>query len=269
VFVTNWRWTEKADTEGTFWIPGNDEPFYVRLQHDPREGIGMHLYDVRQSVRSPGSSPPIPSNSALFGVLPGGVPASATGFFATKSLTTGFPPAATTTLDGFCQSLLIGLHLENDDLLTADGFGAELRGLDTTLTGAAGEPGLLNPHAGGGVGPTADGEWRDFVLPDGAKLTLHAGERGSTGFRRTTTEVHASLFVAAPEVVSSVLLEERYLEPLREFVTFCRRATTYVEALRFAGGEAGSDVPILRRPYPYPRQPQRDDYRLGLNLARV
>ena len=80
----------------------------------------------------------------------------------------------------------------------------------------------------------AHGEWRDFVLSDRAKLTLHVGERRSTSFRGTTTKVHASLFVAAPEALPSIVLEERYLEPIREFVTFSRRAVSFVEALSFA-----------------------------------
>jgi hypothetical protein len=110
------------------------------------------------------------------------------------------------------------------------------------------------------------GEAREFALPDGAKLSVHAGETGSYSYRVTRTEVSAGVSVAAPAPAEAEELERKYLEPLREFVTFCTRRPSYVQALKLGDNHG---VNVLRRPLPYPRQPQPDQYRLGLNLARV
>jgi len=265
--MTDYAWDEDMDAEGWFWLAGSEERFYGRLDHDAREGPRLHFYDVPGGGWGSGE-PPLMPDSRILGELPGGVSVTLDSFNPTNWRSTGIDPI-TRTVDGFAQSVLVGCHLQDDEPLVADGFGASLHGLEATLTGALGEPGLLNPHGGRTVGAMAEGEWKQFELPDGAKLNFQVGESHSTGYRVTHTEVHAGLSVAVPAALEAEDIEQRYLEPVREFVIFCTRRPSYVQTLAFQLGEDYPGVKVLRRPWPYPRQPYREQYRLGLNLARV
>ena len=260
-------WDEEAEFEGWFWLLGADERFYGRLTHQPDEGSGLHFFDVPgPDIRS--REPALPIDSRLLGELAGGRPLTLDGFFPANWSQTGFNNP-TTTIDGFAESVLLDCHLDADEPLLADSFGAALYGLEPTLNGAHGEPGLLNPHGGRKIGNLAEGESRQVQLPDGAILLVHSGEQGSLSPGVSHTEVRAELNITVASVGRADQLEQRYLEPLREFIIFSTRRTSYVRSLRFGAQANQAEVTVLRQPWPYPRRPLKNQYRLGLNLGRV
>jgi hypothetical protein len=265
--VANYDWDEQTEIEGRFWVPGSAERFYGRLNHDPRDGSKVHFYDVPAGDPSSRDSG-LAVDSRVFGELTGRLPVTLDGFFPIQWTATGLP-AATTAIDGMAQSVVFGRHLPEAEELTAHGFSARLHGLEATLNGAHGEGGLLNPHRGSEPRQFSSGDSRQIDLPDGAALTLHSGEAGSVSPGVTHTEVRSSIHVSVPTALQSSKLESTYLDPIRDFVIFCTRRLSYVRSLTFHDQQGYNGIPVLKQPWPYPRLLPGNQYRLGLNLARV
>jgi hypothetical protein len=211
----------------------------------------------------------MPWGACVLGELAGGQPVTLYPFYPTQVQTTGFQPT-TTTVDGFAGTMFIGTHIQPEASLEADTLGASLHDLDATAMGVIADKGLLNPHAGSHAGTFTGGESREFLLPDGGILVLHAGESGTTGAGGLHVETHAGMHVTAPSAMATDELERKYLEPIRELVVLCTRRPSYVQTVSFgSSSDPRSQIAVLRRPWPSPSTRANRQQQLGLNLARV
>lgn len=259
--MTLWAWDEAGELEANFWLPGEEHPFYGRLSHSREAGPRLHLFDcVDLSSQDLGS--PLPPGTRLFGERPGGLQLTIEGFTATTWTRHGLE-GRHTTADGWIDSVLEGRHTEEDfptSVLTAT-----LYGLTEALVGGETDRSVLDPHKEGGKYSSGDSVSVD--VPSGVQILFYAGTRPTLTYLSEQRDVHSSVQISAAEPMLAGDLEQGFLAPVRELISFATHRPSYVTSLGFHEVDPSNGVSVLRRPWPLPVRDPGKLYRLALNLG--
>lgn len=259
------RWDEDGEVEGWFRFAGQVEECYGKLTHTRDHGSSVHLFDcpLEDGLRGP----VFPSDRLFVRTLGDEsltVAGLKLGHWSTAGIGNGW------VLDLFAEEVIVGSHVESDDLIERRGFVATMYGLDDMLAGGLTDWSWLNPKKElDGRVSSETGEHRTIELTDECRLMLRTG----TGLKRTSrheqvfrTTATMQVDVDAPRDIAE--LEREYLEPMRELASFCVRRPASVRSLSFFDEEP-RNFQIVRRFWPQIPLGQKQPYRLTLNLAQV
>lgn len=260
------KWDEAGDVEGWFRFAGEEDECYGKLTHTRDQGTSVHLFGCKleESLRGPA----LPSDRLLVRTLGSG---RLTVVGLTLTHWRGASGSDGWVLDLFADEVVVGVHVEPDDIVKRSGFVAAMHGLENMLAGGLSDRGWLDPKKESeGRISSETGEHRTIELAEDCRLMLRSG----TGLKRMSrheevfsTTATMQLDVDTPRDI--VDLERDYLEPMRELATFCSRRPASVRSLSFFGDATPTMLQIVRRFWPQIPPDQSQPYRLALNLGQV